>query len=60
VERNAGLLADGPRITQVLLPGTTPQVGQFILEPDLEIKGTDVPVPGLFYQSQGNGTVNAA
>src|SRR5207249_3901530 len=60
VERDAGLLTNRAGVLEVLLPRTIPQVGQFVFEPDLQIKSGNVPVPGLFHQPQGHGTVHAA
>ena len=60
IERNAGLLANGAGMFEVFLPGATPQVGQFVFEPDLQVKGVDVPKARLLHQAQGHGTVHAA
>src|SRR5947199_8126670 len=47
VQRDATLLAYRPRVLQILLPGTTSQVGQLVFEPDLQIKCADVPALAL-------------
>src|SRR5438876_9803299 len=59
LERHARLLTDGPGMSEVLLPGTAPQIGQLVFEPDLQIKGVQVPAPGLLGKAQGHGTVHA-
>ena len=57
-QRHAGLLADRPRILEVFLPGTISKIGEFVFEPDLEIKSVNLLVPGLFHQKQSNRTVH--
>ena len=43
-----------------MLPGAVPQVGHFILQPDLEVPGGEL-VPALLGQeSQGDGAVHAS
>jgi len=59
LERNVQPSADRSREPEILLPGTGPEVGELVLEPDLEIEGGHV-VPLLPQQTQSDGAIDAA
>ncbi len=59
LERNVHGLTNGPGKIHILLPGAVAQPGEFLFQPDLDIKSGQV-MPLIRQQAQGHGAVDAA